>query len=120
MTLRQITRDETMAQALIDAGMEPESVSNFNHVLVNSFGGGNKKARASIYDLEISSGDNLLLCSDGLPDMVTDEEIAAELRRHATPQNACDALVNRALANGGEDNVTVALVSIGAHPDGVS
>jgi protein phosphatase len=45
--LIQITHDETMAQKLIDAGMEPESVNKFKHVLINSFGGGNDRVRAA-------------------------------------------------------------------------
>ncbi len=109
--LRQITRDETMAQSFIDAGMDPDSVKKFGHILLNSFGGGEQTAVAKIHLLEFRTGDQLLLCSDGLTDMVSDEEIAAELRRHAAPQAACDALVSRALAHGGKDNVTVVLAS---------
>jgi serine/threonine protein phosphatase PrpC len=114
--LLQITRDETMAQALIDSGMEPKSVRKFRHVLTNSFGGGNEVARATIDHLELSSDDQLLLCTDGLTDMLRDEDIVAELCRHAEPQAACDSLVKRALENGGKDNVTVALAAIGTFP----
>ncbi len=110
--LRQITRDDTMAQALIDSGMDPNSVSKFNHVLINSFGGGNKDATATIHDLQLGTDDQLLLCSDGLTDMVPDDDIASVLRRHNSPQPACDALVSRALENGGKDNVTVVLASV--------
>lgn len=110
--LRQITRDETMAQSLVDSGMDPDGVAKFAHVLVNSFGGGNETARATIHHLELRSGDQLLLCTDGLTDMASDEEIVSELRQHATPQAACDALVKRALENGGKDNVTVVLANV--------
>ncbi|MAD80655.1 MAG: hypothetical protein CMJ50_07415, partial [Planctomycetaceae bacterium] len=111
-SLRQITRDETMAQSLIDSGIEPASVAKFRHILLNSFGGGNDTASASIHALELTSDDQLLLCTDGLTDMVSDQEIAAELRRHTTSQSACDALVKQALANGGKDNVTVVLAAV--------
>ena len=96
--LSQVTRDETMAQGLIDAGMDPDSVSKFNHVLVNSFGGGNENAVATIHSLDFDPDDSLLLCTDGLTDMVADDDIAKELGRHSTPQAACDALVELALA----------------------
>lgn len=109
--LEQITRDETMAQAFIDTGMEPESVKKFGHVLLNSFGGDSEQVSSQIYQVPFEAGDQLLLCSDGLSDMVSDEEIAAELRRHQEPQAACDALITLALANGGRDNVTVVLAS---------
>ena len=112
-----MTRDETMAQGLIDAGMDPDSVSKFNHVLVNSFGGGNENAVATIHSLDFDPDDSLLLCTDGLTDMVADDDIAKELGRHSTPQAACDALVELALANGGKDNVTVVLATSGPNAD---
>jgi protein phosphatase len=115
--LSQVTRDETMAQGLIDAGMDPDSVSKFNHVLVNSFGGGNENAVATIHSLDFDPDDSLLLCTDGLTDMVAADDIAKELGRHSTPQAACDALVELALANGGKDNVTVVLAMAGPNAD---
>jgi protein phosphatase len=111
--LTQITRDDTMAQALIDTGMEPQSVSKFNHILINSFGGGNDTASATIHDLEVHVGDQLLLCTDGLTDMVPDDDIASALRQSSNPQSKCDALVRRALENGGKDNVTAVLAVVG-------
>jgi serine/threonine protein phosphatase PrpC len=48
-----------------------------------------------------------MVCTDGLTDMVPDDEIAALLARHPAPQAACQALVERALEAGGKDNVTV-------------
>ena len=105
--LFRITRDETMAQRLIDAGMEPESVKKFKHILLNSIGGGNERVRANIHHLKLEPSDQILLCSDGLTDMVPDAEIALELGRGATPQATCDTLIQRALENGGRDNVTV-------------
>jgi protein phosphatase len=107
--LSQITYDETMAQRLIDAGMEPDSVHKFRHILLNSLGGGNENVRATIHHLELNACDQLLLCTDGLNHMVPDSDIAAELRRNSSPQDACDALVQLALNNGGKDNVTVVL-----------
>ncbi|MFO1091963.1 MAG: protein phosphatase 2C domain-containing protein [Planctomycetaceae bacterium] len=111
--LRQITRDETMAQALIDGGLPPETVTKFRHIVLNSFGGGNEQVEAKIHYVELEPGDRLLLCTDGLVDMVPDAQIAAELGKNPEPQAACDALVARALANGGKDNVTVVLAAIG-------
>jgi protein phosphatase len=109
--LQQITRDETLAQNLIDSGLAPNLAKRFGHVLVNSLGGTKEDVTARIFYLEIEPGDRLLLCSDGLSDMVTDAEIAVELSKTSTAQGACDALIQRALENGGRDNITVVLAS---------
>lgn len=101
-----------MAQSLINSGIEPESVKQFRHVLLNCLGGGSSKASATIHTVELESNDRLLLCTDGLTDMVSDEAIAAELKRHINPQAACDALIRHALENGGRDNVTAVLAAV--------
>jgi serine/threonine protein phosphatase PrpC len=111
--LRQVTQDETMAQSLIDAGLPPVKVKKFRGILLNCFGGGGSEpAHASVHHLNLTAGDQLLLCTDGLTDMLSDHEIIAELLQHTTPQSACDGLVERALANGGKDNVTAVLAAM--------
>ena len=110
--LRQITRDETMAQAFIDSGVNPDSVKKFRHLLLNNLGGTKDNVTAQVHHVPIGPGDQLLLCSDGLHDMVTDDAIATILRQSSNPQKACDQLIAAALAGGGRDNVTVALASV--------
>ena len=66
-----------------------------------------------MHHFELIPGDRLLLCSDGLSGMMRDQDIAAELVATFDPQPVCDALIRRALANGGQDNVTVVLVALG-------
>jgi serine/threonine protein phosphatase PrpC len=107
--LGQITTDETLAQSFIDAGMDAKDVKRYGHILLNSFGGKKLEVSAQIHHLRFAPGDQLLLCSDGLTDMVPDQQIADELGKGRPPQEACDALVECALANGGKDNVTVVL-----------
>ena len=102
---------DTLAQSFIDAGMNADDVKRYGHILVNSFGGKKQEVHAQIHHLQFAPGEQLLLCSDGLTDMVTDEQIASELSKQRTPQAACDALVQCALDNGGKDNVTVLLAS---------
>ena len=109
--LQQVTRDETMAQAFVDSGMNPDSVKKFRHMLVNSLGGNKDQVTAQLHHLPLGPSDRLLLCSDGLTDMVSDEEIGNILRQTPAPQAACDKLVAVALAHGGRDNVTVALAA---------
>ena len=109
--LHQLTRDETVAQALVDSGADPASVSRFSHMLLNTFGGDLNNVTAQIHQLHISAGDRLLLCTDGLTDMVDDKDIAAILQKNGSAQAACDALVKAALDHGGHDNVTAVLAS---------
>jgi protein phosphatase len=59
----------------------------------------------------LAHGDRLLLCSDGLTDLVSEVEIAALLNAHPRPDDACRALVDRALDYGGFDNITAVLAS---------
>lgn len=61
--------------------------------------------------LDLEAGDRLLLCTDGLTDMVSDEEIRDITRDAADAQSACDRLVEAALGYGGVDNVTVIVIA---------
>lgn len=67
--------------------------------------------RPDVVELEVVTGDRLLLCTDGLTDMVVDEEIEA-IAAQTDPPTACDGLVDAAMSNGGVDNVTIVLVEI--------
>ena len=107
--LRRLTRDHNVGQALVDAGAaEPDSpeVRRMRKVLTNCLGGPGAGVQADFAHLLLLDGDRLLLCTDGLNDMVADAEIAALLDRHPAPAAACAALVDAALAGGGKDNVT--------------
>ncbi len=108
--LRRLTRDQTHAQTLADAGIiEPEAVAThrLRNVLTNALGGTETSGEAEIYRMRLLDGDRVLLCSDGLHDMMGEREIAAVLKSETSSARACRALVAGALANGGEDNVTV-------------
>lgn len=110
--LLRLTRDHTLAEQLIERGLmdadDPE-VDQFSHVLVNCLGGSSDGAVAEIHHVTLRDGDLLLLCSDGLTDMVGDPEIAALLDDRQSLDQAADGLINLALEAGGHDNVTVIL-----------
>jgi protein phosphatase len=108
----QITRDHTMGEILKSAGMDAAHVERLRHVLVNCLAVNQKtKAFPELQHIQVEDGDRLLLCTDGLSDMVTDADIARIVEAHADPQSACDELVRAALKQGGRDNVTVALAA---------
>jgi protein phosphatase len=108
--LHQLTRDHTLAQALASAGAIPTdeaAVHSSRHILTNFAGGPKHGINPEISTLELGDDDRILMCSDGLTGMVPDQDIAAILQRVSAPQAAAEALVDRALERGGQDNVTV-------------
>jgi protein phosphatase len=118
--LRQLTRDMTTAQLLVDAGLLSAAEAarhRLRHVLTQALGQ-DGKVTAQLAYLPLRDGDRLLLCSDGLTEMVEGGQIAGVLQAVAAPQEACQALVDRALAGGGRDNVTVVLADYRLSPGG--
>jgi serine/threonine protein phosphatase PrpC len=107
--LRQVTRDQTMAQDLVDRGALPAdraAASPFSHVLASSIGG--PEAAPEVTRLDIRNrGCVILLCSDGLTKHVPDPEIAERLGAMESAEQACHALLDLALERGGSDNITV-------------
>jgi serine/threonine protein phosphatase PrpC len=104
--LCQITRDQTLAQVLIDTGVPKEKTVGVRHILTNSLGGKDKLIVPDVSHLCLKDGDRLLLCTDGLSDGVTTQSIAELMGSELGPQAVCDGLVQRALDQGGNDNVT--------------
>jgi protein phosphatase len=113
--LHRLTRDHTVAQDLVESGaMAPEvaAKSQFSHIVTNAVGGSSQGLQAEVHKLELAPGDQLLLCSDGMTDMVPDERIAAALREEPDPAAACSRLVMEANDAGGRDNITVVIARI--------
>jgi protein phosphatase len=108
-TLHKLTRDHTLAQRLADDGMisEQEVATHWlSHVLTEGIGISELKGKPQVQHVELADGDRLLLCTDGLTDMVDEATIAAILRRDTTAAETSQALVDLALERGGSDNVT--------------
>ncbi|HTT68157.1 MAG TPA: protein phosphatase 2C domain-containing protein [Gemmatimonadales bacterium] len=107
--LRQVTRDQTVAQELVDSGvLKPEraATSPFNRVLASSIGGDEASPVVSRFDIR-QRGCVLLLCSDGLTTHVSDAQIAAQTRTMESSEQLCRSLLDLALEGGGTDNITV-------------
>ena len=110
--LERLTRDQTLAQSLVDAGaITPQEISTHpgRNVLTSALATRLAFAQVELRRARIGDGDQLLLCSDGLTDMVPDDLIARELRSPGGSAAVCQRLVDLALEAGGKDNVTVVL-----------
>jgi protein phosphatase len=108
----QLTRDHTMAQGFIDLGIlraEQAARHRFKHMLTRVIGAGDSLGEPEVQQVTLADGDQVLLCTDGLTDMVKPETISAILRNSKSSNEACQALIGAALENGGLDNVTVVL-----------
>jgi serine/threonine protein phosphatase PrpC len=108
--LRQLTRDHTLAQVLADAGQiaaEEVTSHRLRHLLTNVMGSQSEPLHVEMLQLRLFDGDRILLCTDGLTEMVAQDEILEFLGGIEDSQQACRALVDLALQHGGKDNVTV-------------
>lgn len=110
--LRQLTRDHSVVQELIDSGLlRPEQRENHpqRHVVTRAVGV-EPGIEIDTMSLQMMLRDRLILCSDGLTACVSDAEIAAIMARPADPRTTCRALAMRALENGAPDNVSVVAI----------
>jgi PPM family protein phosphatase len=109
-TLRQVTKDQTMAQEMIDQGLLPVASaerSPLSHVLSQAVGNQESEIWPEISSLDLQPGDTLLLCTDGLTKHVADAQIAKVLVEADSAKEMCTRLVDEAVTKGGSDNITV-------------
>ena len=119
-SLVRVTHDHSFVEELVDAGeitADEARVHPSRSVITRALGS-DPDMYADHFTLDVSRGDRLILCSDGLSSMVPDSAIEDLAVSAATPQQAADTLVAEALAAGGHDNVTVIVVDV--RDDGAS
>lgn len=107
-TLTQVTRDQTLAQDMVDQGIFTRTVaaqSRLANVLSSAIGG--ETAAPVVTRLRADWRNVHLLCSDGLTKHVTDDMIAERLRTMTTAKQVCEQLLQDALDGGGSDNITI-------------
>lgn len=118
--LSTLTRDHSYVQFLIETGdVKPEEA--FDHPSKNRILkalGIEATVTPEVIEqaFRLSSGDSLLLCTDGLNDMLRDEEIQEVLTNHSSPEVQVTHLIDEALAKGGKDNVTLTLIQVNECP----
>ncbi len=112
--LAQVSVDHSLVQDLVDEGsVRPEDADGHpeSHVITRALGGPDEQ-EADYFLLPMPSLDRLLLCSDGVTDMVADDELADLLRTSEDPRDAVNRVVSAALVAGGDDNATALVVDV--------
>ena len=111
-TFEQITKDHSLLQEQIDAGLiTPEqALTSANKNLVTRALGVEDAVLLDVTEHRVDAGDIYVMCSDGLSDMVRDEALADIMLSRATLEQKCTNLISAANANGGRDNISVLLV----------
>lgn len=123
----QLSRDHSLVQQQVERGIisaQEAQGSQYKHLITRALGI-KESVEVDLAEHPVLPGDFLLLCSDGLSDLLEDEEIGAIVRDHANDlEKACQALVDRANYKGGDDNITAVLIQARAgnrgrtHPHG--
>ena len=117
--LQQLTRDHSLMADMIEAGqLTPEEARTHpNRSVITRALGSDEHLRPDIYEINVETGDRLLVCSDGLSTMLRDADIERTLCRVQDPQRCATQLVNEAIAAGGHDNVTVIVADVTGFAD---
>ena len=117
-TLVQLTRDHSLLQEQIDAGLISEAQAKFatHKNLVTRALGVEDTVLLEVNEFRIEDGDIYLFCSDGLNDMVSDERLAAILQPEMSLEHKGGALIDAANDSGGRDNISVILVNARSKP----
>jgi protein phosphatase len=112
--LTQLSHDHSVAEELVDRGQLSEAeaaIHPHRHILTRALGV-SSEVDPDVWEMAPREGDRYLLCSDGLTNEVTETRIAKLLRTTSDPQEAADKLVQMALDNGGNDNITVVVLDV--------
>ena len=114
--LRRLTKDHSLVEQLVDAGeiTREEVYSHPRRNLIYQSIGDRPELRVDLFRQPLAIDDRLVLCSDGLWEMVRDEGIEETLLAEPDPQRAADLLVHNANLAGGEDNISVIIVQVRA------
>ena len=107
--LVRLTRDHTLGARLVEDGTHTPNdrlVRDLRNVLMQALGSRETECVPDVHDYLLEDGDQVLLCTDGLSDMIDDQLIERVLNEATSAKLACQNLIDLALSNGGRDNVT--------------
>lgn len=111
-TIRQITNDHSLVADMLARGkITPEEArSHPQKNIITRAVGVEAVVKSDLFEVKLPAGGWVLLCSDGLSNLLTDAEMRDTVKRNAEPETACSELLETALSRGAPDNVTVLLV----------
>jgi PPM family protein phosphatase len=115
--LSPLTKDHSLVAKLVEAKqIEPEEVYSHpqRNLIYRSLGAGHKSIDVDVFLETLQPNDTLLLCSDGLWEMVRHDDLLKVLSEQISPQIICEKLIALANENGGEDNITAVVVHVTA------
>ncbi|MCC7446957.1 MAG: Stp1/IreP family PP2C-type Ser/Thr phosphatase [Anaerolineae bacterium] len=115
--IHRVTHDHSLVQILLDSGAisaEEAAKHPYRNVLTQAIGS-EEHPQIDVFNATLGHDDALLLCSDGLWDMLNEQEIWKIVRHAPSPKEACEALVEATNAAGGRDNIAAVLVRLGPH-----
>lgn len=110
--LRQVTRDHSLVEEMVQSGtIDRAEARNHEHKnVITRAMGGMEKVMADFFEVELELGSQILMCSDGLTNMVTDAEIERVMSSKMNIMEKCTVLVDMANKNGGKDNISVIII----------
>lgn len=110
----KVTRDHSVVEDLVQRGeLTPEEArSHPQKNLITRALGAEREARTDLYQVTLKQGEFLLLCSDGLSNLLTDQELLYEAIYGETPETCCQRMLDIALTRGAPDNVTAVLIQM--------
>jgi protein phosphatase len=114
--LYQLTRDHSLVEEMVRHGIlsaEQAAGHHLRHLVTNALGGGYSEVKVEVHKLKLEAGDIVLLCSDGLTEMLPDEAISQAIQSGRDPEQVCRQLVTGAKDAGGKDNITVVVAHFG-------
>lgn len=112
--IRKVTRDHSVVEDLVHRGeLTPEEARiHPQKNLITRALGAERESRSDLYRLTLKPGEFLLLCSDGLSNLLTDQELLYEVLYGEAPETCCQRMLDIALSRGAPDNVTAVLIQM--------
>jgi protein phosphatase len=116
--LVQLTDDHSLVGEMLRSGQltKEEALDHPQRNILTRALGVDSEVEVDWYEIQVRQGDRFLLCTDGLFNEVTEDQIASVLRRLADPEEAAQELVRQAVEHGGRDNITVVIVDVEEGP----
>lgn len=112
--IKQVTEDHSLVEAMVKTGElnRNEARVHPNKNIITRAIGANENVEPDFFEVNLEEGDTVLMCSDGLTNMLEDETIERIIRENENPEEAAETLVKYANQNGGKDNIAIIIIKV--------